>query len=455
MRGNHFFLTDWKRKASVWGKLLLPDRMLKFFPPSFIVRDPVHALLDKLYRQGESCAILLVHWNNYAWIASSLSKHELSDFRSRAKLAVKQACVQHLEASNLVALQQYCEENICVFVRVGKHLSLQQLRERAEAIRAELEQSLEYRSGMPAYVQTGLHLLDAEQVNRRSAAMDAYRNAHALATKTITPFMLEARRELKRIVQGEDISVLAQPIMNLHNGDVFGWEILTRGPEGSIYHSPVELFHFAYQADVLSSLEFLVVKKGLLEIAKRRIQEQVFINISPITLSHPLMLTYMLEQLRQWPEVRPNQLIFEITERQSIQNFGHLTRVIQTFREHGFRFAVDDAGAGYSSLQSIAELIPDIIKIDRSVIANIDQISAKQSMLQAILFFAEHVNCQVVAEGVEREEEADVLFRNNVHMGQGFYFARPEPFRPEGDAEKFAELKKKILLKTQKGSALA
>lgn len=146
-----------------------------------------------------------------------------------------------------------------------------------------------------------------------------------------------------------------------------------------------------------------------------------------MTLCHPLFLNQLLTVLSAYDNISASQIILEITERHSIRDFAYMGALMANYRSHGFRFAVDDAGAGYSSLQSISELIPDIIKIDKSVIQNIDQLVVKQYLLRALLLFAENINCQVIAEGIESQGEADILYEMHVHMGQGFYFARPEP----------------------------
>lgn len=91
----------------------------------------------------------------------------------------------------------------------------------------------------------------------------------------------------------------------------------------------------------------------------------------------------------------------------------------------GFRIAVDDTGSGYSSLYTISELLPDIIKIDRSVIQGIDTNRIKESMVKGLILVAKEMGSIVVAEGIEKREEAAVLMRNRVDMAQGFLYGKP------------------------------
>nr|WP_273386397.1 EAL domain-containing protein [Cohnella zeiphila] len=281
---------------------------------------------------------------------------------------------------------------------------------------------------------------------------EACRFALALATRQLTPQTLAARRQLDRILRECDISVLAQPIMDLRSGDIFGWEILTRGPAASVFHLPEELFRFASQSNQLCKLEFLIVKTALEEIAARQVREPVFLNVTAVTLGHPQFLDHVLECLKEHPSLRPAQIVFEITERHEVKDFVEMAEVLGRFRRHGFRFAVDDMGAGYSSLQWIGELSPELIKIDRSVIQYVDRIAVKMSLLRAIVTAAREMSCEVVAEGVEREEEADVLFRLNVGMGQGYYFARPNALPRETDREIYKMMKELIQHRRQAAS---
>ncbi|PGY15391.1 hypothetical protein COE25_02885 [Bacillus sp. AFS031507] len=96
----------------------------------------------------------------------------------------------------------------------------------------------------------------------------------------------------------------------------------------------------------------------------------------------------------------------------------------EALRLMGFSITMEDTGAGYSSLSIISEIMPDITKIDRSVIQNIDKNSLKESMLQGLMLIAREAGSLVVAEGIENEEEASVLKRNNAELAQGFFYAR-------------------------------
>ena len=131
----------------------------------------------------------------------------------------------------------------------------------------------------------------------------------------------------------------------------------------------------------------------------------------------------------------PQNVVFEITERQSIDDYASFTKALDHYRRQGYRIAIDDAGAGYSSLQAIAELHPDYIKIDRSLIHRIDRDKMKEILVETLTVFAQKINCQMIAEGIETFEELEVVRRLGVHFGQGYLLGRPNPkLQPASDA---------------------
>jgi EAL domain-containing protein (putative c-di-GMP-specific phosphodiesterase class I) len=118
----------------------------------------------------------------------------------------------------------------------------------------------------------------------------------------------------------------------------------------------------------------------------------------------------------------PGRIVLEITERTAITDYPTFQGYLKEFRDRGFRFAVDDAGSGYAGLGSIANLEPDFIKLDISLISGIDANFMKQNLVETMVQFANDHDIKVIAEGVEREEEYETVRRLGVHFTQGFLF---------------------------------
>lgn len=441
------------------AKVFLPDSRLNAFPPDFTIRRPILSLLRRRLDRGEACFLALYRWDSKTVHEQDPDSRE-DDRRlsaaSRRQLAA--LAREQFGAGELIGMDQFGAQDYAVlvsaphdpdesFVPAALFRRLELLRHAFEGGTATvLPEAAERRQLTGTYVPVSA----ASWGNRADAAevlKETFDFALALATGAVTPQVIEARRQLDEILAEGRISVLAQPIMNLRSGDVYGWEILTRGPAASVFHMPDELFRFAGQSKLLSKLEFIVVRHALDEIASRRICEPVFLNVTPVTLAHPLFMAHLEQCLERHPALSARQIVLEITERHEIHDLAGMSEILGRFREKGYRFAIDDAGSGYSSLQWIGELTPELIKIDRSVIQFVDRFKVKESLLRAIVTAAGEMSCEVVAEGVEREEEADVLFRLDVGMGQGYYFARPNPLMHEHERGIFEEMKERIQIR--------
>ena len=120
-------------------------------------------------------------------------------------------------------------------------------------------------------------------------------------------------------------------------------------------------------------------------------------------------------------------MVVEITERVAIVRHDEFQGALKTFKERGYRVAVDDMGAGYASLQSLAAIEPDFLKFDISLVRDIDRSSIKRSLLESLRHLAEKIHSRVIAEGVERPEEMQTLLELGIELGQGYLFHREEP----------------------------
>ncbi|MFD2613681.1 EAL domain-containing protein [Paenibacillus gansuensis] len=423
-------VNKWKAK---FGKAADPGaaKPAVSFPQDETGADPAVQHLQELRVQGVEPGLVILRFEDYRLLSHTYDKDKMDWLKAEIRSSIERLAAAYIAADDLLALRQFAPDEFGVFISNGKTAPPLYLHKIGDTLCSKLQSDMEaIMSGMEMGTVAFIHShaqFDSNQGNTYYAFLNAYYNARMMFAGTDGTAYHPYRDDILAILEEENISVLAQPIMNLQSGDVFGWEVLTRGPRNTPFYSPLELFEYAFQTDLLIRMECLVTSKALLEIASREIKEQVFINVTAISLGHPIYLSFLLDQLKKVPQVAPTQLIFEITERHAIKDYHEMGVTIRKYRDHGFRFAVDDAGAGYSSLLTISELIPDIIKIDKSLIQNIDQISVKRSILKALMQFAQEIQCEVVAEGIERVEEAEVLFQHEVQMGQGYYFARPEP----------------------------
>ncbi len=238
---------------------------------------------------------------------------------------------------------------------------------------------------------------------------------------------------LKKIIADKSISVVYQPIVDIENKKIIGYEALSRGPKESELYNPEILFGIAEEADLVWELERICREKALSNIHNMEEDKYIFLNNEPSVIYDPKFKA--LEIIKKL-DISPERVILEITERTAIEDFQAFKKALQYFKSVGFKISIDDAGAGYASLQSIALLSPDFIKFDINLIKNIDNNLIKQNLISALLDIANRINADVIAEGVETKNEAETISRLGVKFAQGFYYAKPAYPFPEVDFNK-------------------
>jgi EAL domain-containing protein (putative c-di-GMP-specific phosphodiesterase class I)/GGDEF domain-containing protein len=223
--------------------------------------------------------------------------------------------------------------------------------------------------------------------------------------------------ELKQMLHDRGVNIEYHPIVLADTGQVFGYEALARGTLRTL-RSPEVMFEVAADADLLWELSRLCRARAL-EGAVDRLgnDELLFLNVDPHDFADPAF--------GELDAVDPRRVVLEITERTAIKDYPSFRERLRTFRERGYRFAVDDAGSGYAGLGSIANLEPDFIKLDISLINAIDTNFIKQNLVETMVGFAREQGAMVIAEGIEREEELETVRKIGVPLVQGFLLHPP------------------------------
>ena len=228
--------------------------------------------------------------------------------------------------------------------------------------------------------------------------------------------------DLKTLLREGAVFMEYHPIIVTATEEIYGYEALARGRRSGL-RSPEVLLDVASEANLLWELSRLLRKRAVEGIAgELKDGQYLFLNVDPHDFNDPQFRDLTPESLGA---EQPDRLVLEITERTAISDYPQFQSYLKTFRERGFRFAVDDAGSGYAGLGSIANLDPDYIKLDISLISNIDTNFLKQNLVETLVSFAENHGAMVVAEGVERREEFETVRQIGVHLTQGFLFHKP------------------------------
>ena len=231
--------------------------------------------------------------------------------------------------------------------------------------------------------------------------------------------------ELRQIIDDELITPFFQPIFYLQPFKLIGFESLSRPKTKTILSSPELLFKSALQYGVYPDIELLAWKKTLEYVAKHGNGEKLFLNCNPYLVEGAKFPT--IKAMFKKAGVDPQNVYLEITERSAISNFKEFYKCLKDYRSYGFKFAVDDVGGGYASLESIIETRPEVVKIDRHIVHKMDTDALRRSIVKFIVSFCKEHGMMSVAEGIETKADFDVAKQLGVDAGQGYYFHKPAP----------------------------
>jgi EAL domain-containing protein (putative c-di-GMP-specific phosphodiesterase class I) len=246
---------------------------------------------------------------------------------------------------------------------------------------------------------------------------------------------LAARGRRKRFVSlllAGNVYSVYEPIVDATTYTVFGYEALVRGPDGSDFHSPAVLFETAGEENLIFELDCLCRRAGLAGAVGLPSGTKLFLNVRPTTIWDPSFRPEALIRTLARTKLAPSDVVFEISEQESIESYAAFREVRDEYGKLGFQIAIDDTGAGYASLQAVMELEPDYIKVDRAFCAGIDTDPARQSMLRALQSVADGIGARIVAEGLDTLDELKTLGGLGIPFGQGWLFGKPTPLRAGG-----------------------
>lgn len=231
--------------------------------------------------------------------------------------------------------------------------------------------------------------------------------------------------ELERILENGNISTVYQPIVSLINGEVIGFEALSRGPEGSPLRSPDKLFASAVLHNRAWEMEQLCRVKAIERAEELKKDKFLFINVDPNIFRDEKFKKGFTKEFLAKHDMSPESIIFEITEKTSIEDYRSFKMALNNYVEQGYKIAIDDTGSGYSGLKMLTETKPHYVKIDMDLIRNINLDTFKQALIECFVKLSEVTNMKLIAEGIETEAELTTLISLGVYAGQGYFISRP------------------------------
>lgn len=252
--------------------------------------------------------------------------------------------------------------------------------------------------------------------------------------------------EFMEILHKEEIKTVFQPIISLKNGELLGYECLSRGPQESYFENPENLFDYARAIGSLWELEFLCRIKALENVSRSNLNELIFINVDPHIINDENFKKGFTKEFLNKYHINLGNVVFEITEKSAAADIASFSKLIRNYKDQGYKIAIDDAGSGYSGLKLITDIHPHFIKLDMNLIRNIDKEGIKFALIKTFYEFCLVTDIKLIAEGIETENELNALIDIGIEYGQGYYIQKPSDSIPDIDSD----LKNHIQLRNER-----
>jgi EAL domain-containing protein (putative c-di-GMP-specific phosphodiesterase class I)/CheY-like chemotaxis protein len=378
----------------------------------------------------QEVGVLFIDFEKYAHIEDYYGWEVFDDVLREAAKALKRLLGTLFSTGDLIAINRPSGSEFYVFLSVPPGLRgdeiLERLQRKArqieESLRATLSEKFEDRIQRKIGMYVGYaKLLYSPQVRLERLVYRALREAISVASTKEGERAALLREQFKDVLVHRQIETLYQPIIDLKSGAVFAHEALSRGPADSPFENPEMLFDYALKSDQVWSLEKICMQFSAERFVGKR-PGMLFVNVET-ELIHALK-SRGHEVLQPLLAIQSG-VVLEITERAAIRDYDLFRESVRVLRELGFRIAIDDAGSGYASLQSIAELRPQYLKISNYLVTGLHEDSIKRDVVEMLVRLAARIDAETVAEGIETEAEKAEVKRLGVTYGQGYLLGRP------------------------------
>ena len=236
----------------------------------------------------------------------------------------------------------------------------------------------------------------------------------------------ETIRQIRKIINEERITPYFQPIFLLKPFELLGLEVLSRSDVQGELANPEVLFKTAFKFGFYQDLEILAWRKALEYLSKHLTSdEKIFLNCNPYLIESSRFLT--IHDLLKKNKISVKNVFLEVTERSAVSDLNFYFEHLRMYREYGFKFAVDDVGGGHTSLETIIEIKPEVIKIDQRIISYLEKDEFKRSIVKFVVSFCKENNIICIAEGIETKSILEIVKGMGIDAAQGYYLYKPTP----------------------------
>jgi diguanylate cyclase (GGDEF)-like protein len=262
-------------------------------------------------------------------------------------------------------------------------------------------------------------------------AKEVGKNAVVVAT---TEDLVSAQKKEKEMVfilkdalENKKIVPYFQPIYDLRSGKIFACELLARLVVDGEVLPAGKFIPTAEKLGLITEIDYLTIEKALALAKEKAYQGYLFINLSPKALIVRQFIDRVLKLVRD-SDFPPENIVFELTEREAVKNISLLQDFLKLLQLSGFKFCIDDFGSGFSSFQYIKHFLVNFVKLEGEFVVGLSQRSLVDSaIVESALSLCQRLNIRVIAEYVENEEILIILRNLGVPFGQGYFLGKPSP----------------------------
>src|SRR5262245_46895912 len=398
----------------------------------------VDALRDRLL-DNRDMGVLYIDVEQYSHIEETYGWEVFDSLLRHTARTLRRMFGTIFSTEDFVAVNRAGGSDFYVFASLeGGEDSSARLQRKARQVEESLRGSLDEAFGTRIHKRIGVFVGHAllrpnPQMRIERLVYRALRQAIGVATTKEEERQTLLRETFKDILRRRRVRTVYQAIFQLESMDLFGHEALTRGPVDTAFESPELLFQFAGEHEATWDLEQLCIESSAGHY-KGRDTGLLFLNVEADSVtalaSRPLALI-PLETLRR-------RVILDGTERSAIRDVPVFREALAALRQQGFRIAIDDAGSGYASLQSIAELRPNFLKVANTLVTGLHADTIKRDVVEMLVNLARRIEAVCVAEGIETPQDLEECRRLGIPYGQGFYLAVPEEVPASKPARRIA-----------------
>jgi EAL domain-containing protein (putative c-di-GMP-specific phosphodiesterase class I)/DNA-binding response OmpR family regulator len=404
-------------------------KTLLFDPVTELPTVPViiDALRDRLL-DSRDLAVLYVDVEQYSHIEDTYGWEVFDGLLRHAAKALRRMVGTIFATEDFVAVNRTGGSDFYVLTNLeGGDEATARLQRKARQVEESLRGTLD--EVFSARIHKRIGVFVGHAIIRANPQMRVERLVYRALREAVTVATTKERERqgllhdaFNEILRKRRIRTVYQPIFDLNTMELFGHEALTRGPFDSPFESPDLLFQFASEHESTWELEQLCLESSASHYQSTP-ESLLFLNVEADSVES--LSTRGLQALAPLHNLR-HQVVLEVTERSAIRDIPVFREALAMLRQNAFRIAIDDAGSGYASLQSIAELRPNFLKVASTLVTGLCRDTIKRDVVEMLVTLSRRIDALCIAEGIETPEDLEECRRLGIPYGQGYYIGVPE-----------------------------